>query len=183
MISTSQFLNTERLTLRSFVQVDASRLAQLAGNRNISDTMISVPHPYSTEQASSAITGFLGDFATRRGFHYAMVLRSDTDNFVGYIALKDIDWEHRQTELSFWLDSGHTGRGYVTEAGRAMLVLAFEGLELNRVCAYHMRRNPASGKVLNRLGFAREGCLRQRVMKWNKFEDACVWAKLRQDPR
>ncbi|MGH8378714.1 MAG: GNAT family N-acetyltransferase, partial [Gammaproteobacteria bacterium] len=96
-------------------------------------------------------------------------------------ALKHIDREHPETELSFWINSNHTGRGYMTEAGLVITAYAFEYLSLNRVCAYHMRRNPASGNVLKRLGFTREGCLRQRVQKWGLFEDVIVWAKLRQD--
>lgn len=153
----------------------------LAGKKAVSDTMLSLPHPYSVEQAHVTIGDFQRDFATKSGFHFAIELRTDPIDFIGYMAIKDIDWEHEQAELSFWLDAGHRRKGYVTEAGVAVLDLGFGEFSLNRICAYHMRRNPASGRVLSRLGFVSEGCLRQRVKKRGQYEDACVWAKLRQD--
>ena len=55
----------------------------------------------------------------------------------------------------------------------------FEGLGLNRLYAYHMLRNPASGRVLEKNGFKQEGLLRQRVRKWGQFEDVALWAILR----
>lgn len=174
-------LNTQRLLLRTFQIEDAGRLAHLAGVKAVSDTMLSLPYPYSVEQARATIGNFESDFASRVGFHFAIELRTNPIDFIGYMAIKDIDWEHEQAELSFWLDAGHRSKGYVTEAGAAVLELAFGEFSLNRVCAYHMRRNPASGRVLSRLGFVSEGCLRQRVKKQGQYEDACVWAKLRQE--
>lgn len=177
----STLLSTERLVLRTYEVEDAPRLAQLAGCKDVSDTMISVPYPYSTEQAWLDITGFARAFDKRTDFHFAIAPKNDVRNFVGHIALRDVDWEHLQGELSFWLSSQHRGHGYITEAGKPILALSFGQLGLNRICAYHMKRNPASGKVLGRLGFTYEGCLRQRVRKAEAYEDACVWARLRQD--
>jgi len=57
----------------------------------------------------------------------------------------------------------------------------FEVLGLNRLYAYHMTRNPASRRVLEKNGFRKEGVLRQRVRKWGKFEDVALWAFLRED--
>jgi [ribosomal protein S5]-alanine N-acetyltransferase len=54
-------------------------------------------------------------------------------------------------------------------------------LGLNRICAHHMVRNPAAGKVLERIGMQREGLLRQRVRKWGNYEDVVVYATLRED--
>ncbi len=69
----------------------------------------------------------------------------------------------------------------VTEAGRAAVKYAFDKLNLNRICAYHMARNPASGRVLAKIGFSQEGLLRQRVRKWGVFEDVIICALLRSD--
>lgn len=174
-------INTQRLLLRTFQLADAGRLSQIAGVKAVSDTMLSLPYPYSVDEAETAIRSFERDFATRLGFHFAIEVRTDPIDFIGYIAIKDIDWEHEQAELSFWLDPRHRSKGYITEAGAAVLDLAFGEFGLNRICAYHMRRNPASGRVLSRLGFVSEGCMRQRVKKQGHYEDACVWAKLRQE--
>ena len=64
-----------------------------------------------------------------------------------------------------------------------MLRFGYASLELNRVYAHHMVRNPASGRVLAKLGMYNEGLLRQRVRKWGRFEDVMVYAALRDDYR
>src|SRR5208283_1719344 len=76
--------------------------------------------------------------------------------------------------VPFW------GKGYSTEAARRVVRYAFEDLNLNRVYAHHMVRNPASGRVLEKIGMKREGLLRQRVRKWGVFEDV-VWLAILQD--
>ena len=60
-------------------------------------------------------------------------------------------------------------------------IFGFERLGVNRICAFHITRNPASGRVLEKAGFRREGLLRQRVRKWGVFEDVVVLAVLRED--
>jgi len=71
----------------------------------------------------------------------------------------------------------------MSEALQAAVRYGFEGLGLNRLYAYHMVRNPASGRVLEKNGFVQEGLLRQRVRKWGRFEDVALWAILRREWR
>jgi [ribosomal protein S5]-alanine N-acetyltransferase len=73
------------------------------------------------------------------------------------------------------------GQGYATEAARAVLRYGFEELKLNRIYAHHMTKNPASGRVLEKIGMQREGCLRQMIRKWGVLEDVVLYAILRQD--
>lgn len=174
-------LRTERLLLRAFDEADASRLAQVGGVREIADTMISVPHPYTLAQALTNIAAFAQESSVGTGFHFGITLPGDPRKFIGYAALKYIDREHEEAELSFWIDADSAGNGYVTEAAQALISMAFGPLGLNRICAYHMKRNPASGKVLAKLGFTMEGCLRQRVKKWGRYEDVHIWSRLRID--
>ena len=69
----------------------------------------------------------------------------------------------------------------MSEALSPVLRFGFEELALNRLYAYHMVRNPGSGKVLQKNGLVEEGILRQRVRKWGVFEDVKLWAILRRD--
>ena len=71
----------------------------------------------------------------------------------------------------------------MSEALQAAVRYGFEGLGLNRLYAYHMVRNPASGRVLEKNRFVQEGLLRQRVRKWGRFEDVALWAILRREWR
>ena len=73
------------------------------------------------------------------------------------------------------------GRGYATEGARAVIAFGFEQLDLDRVYPHHMVRNPASGRVLTKLGMKPKDLLRQRVRKWGVFEDVVPMALLRDD--
>ena len=73
------------------------------------------------------------------------------------------------------------GKGYATEAAHAVLRFGFEDLGLNRICGYHTIRNPASGRVLAKVGMKQEGLRRQHVRKREVFEDVAVLALLREE--
>jgi [ribosomal protein S5]-alanine N-acetyltransferase len=173
-------LETERLLLRPLMPDDAPAIARLAGRREIADTTISIPHPYSEERARQWIAETAGLFAQGKSVVFAMQLKSG-GNLAGGIGLRDIDTEHSLAELGFWVAVEYWGQGYATEAARAVVGFAFEQLGLNRIYAHHMVRNPASGRALAKLGMKVEGLLRQRVRKWGVFEDVVPLAVLREE--
>ena len=174
-------VQTERLVLRPFVAADAVRLSELAGKHRIADTTVSIPHPYSPDQALDDIQKYSEEFILGTGAYFAIALREAPQDLVGGILIKTIDRPHEQGELGYWFDEAYMGRGLVTEAARAMLDYGFNTEGLNRICAYHMVRNDASGNVLARLGMRQEGRLRQMIKKWDVFEDVLVWSILRSE--
>jgi [ribosomal protein S5]-alanine N-acetyltransferase len=111
---------------------------------------------------------------------FGMTLRLG-ESLVGTIGLRDIDVEHSQAELGFWVAVECWGQGYATEASRAVVGFGFGQLGLNRIYAHHMVRNPASGRVLTKVGMKQEGLLRQRVRKWGVFENVVPLATLREE--
>jgi RimJ/RimL family protein N-acetyltransferase len=109
------------------------------------------------------------------------VLKRPNLELVGTAGLRNIDREHSQAEMGFWIAVDCWGRGYATEAAQALLHFGFESLNLNRIYAHYMLRNPASGRVLEKVGMKREGVLRERVRKWGVFEDVAALAVLRKE--
>jgi RimJ/RimL family protein N-acetyltransferase len=178
-IAAPAVLHSERLLLRPFQISDAADIARIAGTREIADTTISVPHPLSLDAAREWIATDLGvPSHERQAF---AVTESTTGKVLGLVALKYIEAEHGQAELSFWIDPAHWGKGYAREAAQRLVAHAFGAVGLRRLVAYHMVRNPASGKVLTGIGFTQEGLLRQRVRKWCVLEDVCACALLAPD--
>ncbi len=173
-------IKTARLLLRPWRTEDAAALQGLAGRREIADTMISVPHPFTREYAEKWIAGQAEAHARGTAVHFAITLVT-AGTLVGAIELRTIDTEHSHAEMSCWVGVEWWGQGYATEAALAVLRHAFEQLHLNRIAAYHMVRNPASGRALEKVGFKREGLLRQCVRKWGRFEDVVVMAIVRGD--
>ncbi len=173
-------LVTQRLLLRPLTLWDAPVIQRLAGRREIADTTISIPHPYFEEQARQWIISAADLFAKGKSVVFAIQLRRET-NLVGTIGLRDIDPEHLQAELGYWIAVEHWNQGYATEAAKAALAYGFGQLGLNRIYASHMVRNSASGRVLSKIGMKQEGLLRQRVRKWGRFEDVVTMAILREE--
>jgi RimJ/RimL family protein N-acetyltransferase len=168
------------LTLDALVAGDASSLALLAGDRAIADTTISVPHPLDAEVAREWLAALAQAVALGSAEHFA-IREAAGAPLVGMVSVRSIDREHEEAELSFWIGRPFWGRGYATEAAGAAVDRAFDGLGLNRLVAHHMVRNPASGRVLAQLGFRQEGLLRERVKKWDVYEDVVLMALLRRD--
>lgn len=171
---------TVRLTLRPYRLEDAPDLAVRAGAWSIADTTISIPHPYRVDVARERIVAWHREARERSGYHFA-VCRTPEPGLIGGVELRDVDWEHLQAELSFWVGTLDQGQGLAQEALWALLDFGFGALGLWRIYAYHMLRNPASGRVLERLGLHREGVLRDRVRKWGRFEDVVLCAIRRPD--
>ena len=72
-------------------------------------------------------------------------------------------------------------RGYATEASEALVQFGFEEMELNRIHARHMVRNPASGRVMEKLGMKSEGILREYSLNRGQFEDIAMYSILASD--
>ena len=100
---------------------------------------------------------------------------------LGLAGLSDVDARNASAELGFLLEPGFWGQGYATEAAAAVVSYGFECLELNRIYARHLVSNPASGRVLTKLGMRQEGLLRGSVRKEKGVEDAVLTALLREE--
>ncbi|HEU4642251.1 MAG TPA: GNAT family N-acetyltransferase [Gemmatimonadaceae bacterium] len=162
-------LDTSRLVLRPFTLADAPAVQRLAGAREVADTTLTIPHPYEAGMAEEWIGMHEAQFAAGEGVTFAITER-DGGALVGAIGLT-VQPAHARAELGYWLGTPYWGRGYCTEAARAVLGHAFDALALHRVWACHFARNPASGRVLQKIGMTREGCLRGHIEKWGRFED------------
>jgi ribosomal-protein-alanine N-acetyltransferase len=180
VVSATPTLCTARLVLGAFEADDAPELQRLAGAREIADTTVAIPHPYDMDHALAWIGNQRKEAARGRAANFAVRLSAGSP-VIGSVGLRDIDAEHLQAELGFWIGKEWWGHGYAREAAAAVIRFGFETLGLNRICAHHMLRNPAAGKVLQHVGMLREGVLRQRVRKWGIHEDVVVYAILRDD--
>jgi RimJ/RimL family protein N-acetyltransferase len=102
---------------------------------------------------------------------------------IGVVGLQQIARDRLRAELGYWIGVPWWGKGYATEAARAVVRYGFDELGLHKIHAHYLTRNPASGKVLERVGMRREGMLREEVRKWGRFEDVILCGILRSDPR
>lgn len=174
-------LPTQRLVLRPFRPEDAAIVQRLAGHPEIASTTAHIPHPYADGVAEAWIATHAGRFARDESAVFAITLAS-TGDLMGAIGL-EIRREHGRAELGYWIGKPYWNQGYVTEAAREVLRFAFEDLRLQRVFAQHFVRNPASGRVMQKIGMRHEGELRRHTIKAGVPEDVSIWGILEHDDR
>ena len=98
-----------------------------------------------------------------------------TIGFIWYSA------ENSSAEIGYSLSADHWNRGYATQALQAVSAEAFRSLPLNRLEAQHDVRNPASGRVMQKSGFRKEGILRSRVFNKGEYVDVALYSLLKSD--
>lgn len=162
-------LKTARLTLRAAQPEDGPEVQRLAGAREVAATTLNIPHPYPDGAAEAWIARQAQAWTDglEAGF---VILEQGSEALVGGIGLR-IAPEHERAELGYWIAVPHWNRGYCTEAAEAVLRFGFEELGLHRIHASHFSTNPASGRVMVKLGMRHEGCRRAHVLKWGEFLD------------
>ena len=170
-------LTTERLVLRPFTAADAARVEELAGSRAIAETTLNIPHPYPKGAAEPWIASQAGSFENGEGVTLAVCNADDPERIIGAVGIS-IEAAHARGELGYWIAVDDWGKGYATEASRALISYAFSALGLHRIQARHFTRNPSSGRVMQKLGMKFEGINRDAFRKWDKFEDAALYAIL-----
>ena len=170
-------LTTNRLVLRPFGLGDAPRVQLLAGDPAIAATTLTIPHPYEDGLAEKWITSHEDDYKLGRIIHFALTLRDDR-LLIGAMSLA-LQNELRSAELGYWIGRPYWNRGYGTEAAAAVIRYGFDKLRLNRIFAVHMTHNPASGRILEKIGMTKEGCHRQSQIKYGKFVDLNYYSILR----
>lgn len=179
MSEMNPILETERLTLRLLEPGDATLIEQLAGAPEIARTTLHVPHPYPEGGGASFVAATREAAATGKSFTFAM-LRKEDGQLLGVMGL-GVSKAHQSAELGYWVGHPFWGQGYATEAARRVMAFGFEELGLNRVWAAFMMHNPASGKVMQKIGMQYEGTRRQDVLKWGQFYDLGLYGILRSE--
>ncbi len=172
-------LQTGRLILRPFTLDDAPEVQRLAGDKAVADTTLNVPYPYEDGVAEEWIGKHQEQFDKGELVNFA-ITHGRRHYLIGSIGLT-INKRFEHAELGYWIAKEYWNNEHCTEAARAVLKYAFGALGLNRIAAHHFVRNPASGRVMQKLGMSYEGCQRQHLKKWDKFEDIVLYGILKNE--
>jgi RimJ/RimL family protein N-acetyltransferase len=166
-------IETERLLLRPFELSDASRVRELVNRREIYEVTSLIPYPYDEGMAEAWISTHKKAYFEDRGVIFAIVEKESLE-LIGAIGIGG-DKENKRGTLGYWLGVPYWGKGYATEAARVVLGFVFNVLEYHRIEADHFECNPASGRVLQKIGMQREGRLIDHVCKEGKYHTCIVY--------
>lgn len=172
---------TARLILRPFTMDDAEELARCAGAREVARTTLRIPHPYAESQAREYIATIEPAWRSGKGASFAIIDRA-SNTLAGGVGLA-FESAHNNAELGYWVAVPAWGKGIATEAGTRVIDWGFGELRLARIHAHAFGSNPASCKVLEKLGMQHEGTLRQHILKWGEIEDAVMYGVLMEEWR
>jgi ribosomal-protein-alanine N-acetyltransferase len=139
----AELLRTERLRLRPLTAADTVRIASLAGDWEVARMTARIPYPYSVQLAEQWIAG-LAEGEVVRGIER----RGKLIGVCGYMP-----HERGSAELGYWIGKRWWGQGFATEAARAVVDHCFASAGFERVTCGHFIDNPASGRVIAKLGF------------------------------
>jgi len=172
-------LVSSRLTLRPFSSDDVPVVVWLAGSDSVANTTLTIPHPYHPSDATKWISNHRLDYERANSANFAIAINK-TAEVIGAIGLV-FSPSFFKAEMGYWIGVDYWNCGYATEAAKRVLQWAFESLHLNRVFAQYFCHNPASGRVLTKLGMREEGRLRQDVYKNDSFIDIIICSILRDE--
>lgn len=171
-------VRTARLLLRPFQTTDAEAVHRLAGSQDVAAGTF-LPHPMDRQAALSWITERVEDQTAGRGVTFAITLE-ESGEVIGAIGM-EIVATHEQGLLSYWLGRPYWNRGYGTEAVSALVGYGFSSLKLHRIYAPHFHTNPASGRVLQKVGMTHEGRLREHYLCFGRRIDVELYGMLREE--
>lgn len=174
-------LDTARLRLRPFADADADALYALQSNTSVLRYWDAPPwtDPARAQRFIAACRTMAHEGTGAR----VAIDRVSDGAFIGWCALTRWNPDYRSASLGYCLGEAAWGHGYATEAARALLQWAFDTLDLNRVQAEADTRNAASGRVLEKAGFVREGTLREDCVVNGDVSDSWVYGLLRREWR
>ena len=172
-------LRSTRLYLRPVAAGDEDALFAMHANADVL-RFWDAPPWIERERARRFIAR--SDQMAREGSGVRVAVLRDRDGaFLGWCALTRWNPDFRSAALGYCYDQAAWGHGYATEAAHAVLQWAFHAYELNRVQAETDTRNAASARVLEKLGFTREGTLREDCIVNGHISDSWVYGLLKRE--
>lgn len=170
-----------RVVLRPLEDRDAPQLVAIFSDRDVMRYW-STPAWTDPAEAARLLDSIRRCFAERSLFQWGVARRSD-DLVIGTCTLCHLDRQNRRAEIGFALRRDCWGAGYMSEALGRLLRYAFETLALHRLEADVDPRNAGSIRLLERLGFVREGLLRERWLVNGEVNDTVFFGLLRSEWR
>jgi len=174
-------LHGDGVTLRALDEGDVDSLFEIFGDAEVMRYWSRAPYA-SLAEARGLLDHIQDSFATRTLFQWGIV-PENTERVVGTCTLFHHAREHRRCEVGFALGRAWWGRGTASRAVGRVIRFAFEALDVHRIEADADPRNERSLRLLEGLGFRREGLLRERYHVGGEIQDAVVLGLLRREAR
>lgn len=167
-------LHSSRLLLRKIDMADLEDLYRFTSSENVTQYMLFKPHKSLADSVASIEKG-LARYASGRSYHWGIALKA-SNQLIGMIDLLRFEEESGSCSFAYMLAEEFWGKGYGTEAVRAVFDFGFREMELNCIEADHMADNAASGAVMRKCGMTYRHTVPSKYEKNGSLHDAVVYA-------
>jgi ribosomal-protein-alanine N-acetyltransferase len=172
---------TERLILKTPQTNDAEDLFTLMSDSKLTRFLAWEPHKDS-ETTLTLLTNLIAAQENDKGYHWCVWLEN---KIIGLVSLIDVKrkirtWTLDRAEISYWIDFSHQGKGFATEASRAVLDFGFAKLNLHKIIIAHAVENKESESICKKLGFKQYAHEHEAFQKNDKWHDL-IWYELIKD--
>ena len=181
LFKNSILITTDRLVLRPVLQGDAQDLYEIFSDRQVMKYYDLSPFE-SLERAKEQIDLFTNGFEQRTMLRWGIELK-DGGKLIGTCGFFAFNEDALKAELGYELNSSYHGKGLMSEALDAVLGFIFRESGINRVEAFVEPQNTASQKLLEKLGFTKEGTLRSYERCRGDLIDITIFGLLRSDSK
>ena len=176
----TKLIETDRLLLRKFNSNDAVHMFKnWATDSEVCKFLSWNPHKDLSE-TKQIVEGWVNSYTPK--FYFWAIELKDIEEVIGSISIMEINEEYYSCTFGYNIGRGFWGRGYMTEALKAVINYLFKEIGMNRIQGNHNTFNPASGRVMQKSGMIYEGILRQaKINKNGEFYDLAVYSILKSD--
>ena len=178
ILDTFPILHSERLSFIKIEQKHLANLYELFGNSNVTK-YYNLKTFENEEDGQKFIDWYQSRFEEKLAIRWGIALKNST-NIIGTIGFNNFSKNHR-ANIGYDLQEKYWNKGYTTEALKSIVDFGFNNLEINRIEAEVMTGNSASERILLKLGFTKEGTLKQWLY-WNENHyDMIMYSLLKKD--
>ena len=170
-------LETERLILRELTKEDAKGIFACFSNDKVT-RYYGQESLERIEQAESFVDFFSKNYHEKRGIRWG-IERKDSKGIIGTIGFNAWSPKHKRAEIGYELHPEHWRKGYTLEAATKVLSYGFDDMDLTRIGAVVFIENHASNYLLTKLGFQKEGILKQYMYQNGIAHDTYVYSLLK----
>ena len=176
---TLPIITTPRVVLRWISEDDIDSLYEIFSNPQVMRYWSTAQLP-DREAAADLQREIADGNESNTMLKWGLALR-DSNTVIGTTTLFNLNLDNGRAELGYAMGRAYWGKGYMNEALQALVSHAFDVMELRRLEADVDPRNAASIRTLERLGFQREGFLRERWHVNGEIQDALFYGLLRRE--
>jgi [ribosomal protein S5]-alanine N-acetyltransferase len=174
-------IETDRPTLRRLEHIDAqSVFDHWISDERVTDNRVNAAHK-SISETVERVARIVSGYETKEFCYWGIELKA-TGELIGEIDLYDFDSTTDNCEVSYSIGYKWWNQGFGTEALRAVVDYGFRNMNIHKISAAHNTDNPASGKIMSKVGMIQEGIIKHMIRNSkNQYKDCAVWGILQED--